>query len=428
MKLKLKEKNDYLRLLNINVPWEDLKGVYDKEFKKIKSNYSMPGFRKGSVPDNILRKNLGSSIDSNFVDHAINIYYKKALEELKLHPINQGQVKDLDFKEKSDLKFDIEFEVMPEYELPNYKKKNKIKTEKYIANDTDINEAIKNLQNQFAQAKSVDGKIKTGHFVYGDFDKLDENNEIIKDNTLKNHCIKMGEGLFVKDLEKNFLNKKVNDSVDVTIKQDSGNVKYRVKINKVEEQILPEVNDEFAKLVNNKVAGIKELKKQILDNIQNNLDSENKKILNQKIMDFFVDKTKFEPPFSMVSGYKKQLVEQYKEDFKAKNQSYEEEKIEKDCDKIAYNMVKWYMLKQKIQINESLSISSDNIKKHIENIIKDNPAQKNAIEDYYSKEENKNQLYNNLVDEKLFDHLSEYFKNNAKEISTDQLRSKRNKK
>ena len=235
MKLKLKEKNDYLRLLNINVAWEDLKGEYDKEFKKIKSNYSMPGFRKGSVPDNILRKNLGSSIDSNFVDHAINIYYKKALEELKLHPINQGQVKDLDFKEKSDLKFDIEFEVMPEYELPNYKKKNKIKTEKYIANDTDINEAIKNLQNQFAQAKSVDGKIKTGHFVYGDFDKLDENNEIIKDNTLKNHCIKMGEGLFVKDLEKKFLNKKVNDSVDVTIKQDSGNVKYRVKINKVEE-------------------------------------------------------------------------------------------------------------------------------------------------------------------------------------------------
>ena len=107
---------------------------------------------------------------------------------------------------------------------------------------------------------------------------------------------------------------------------------------------------------------------------------------------------------------------------------YEEDKLEKDCDKIAYNMVKWYMLKQKIQINESLSVSSDDIKKHIENIIKDNPAQKNAIEDYYSKEENKNQLYNNLVDEKLFAHLGEYFENNAKEISTDKLRSKRNKK
>ena len=73
--------------------------------------------------------------------------------------------------ENSD-EFDIEFEVMPDYKLPDYKKNNKLKTEKYIANDTDINEAINNLQNQFAQAKTVDGKIKTGQFVYGDFDKF----------------------------------------------------------------------------------------------------------------------------------------------------------------------------------------------------------------------------------------------------------------
>ena len=71
------------------------------------------------------------------------------IQELKLHPLNQGQITDLNFKENSELKFDIEFEVMPEYKLPNYQKKNKIKTEKYIANDTDIKEALKNLQNQW---------------------------------------------------------------------------------------------------------------------------------------------------------------------------------------------------------------------------------------------------------------------------------------
>ena len=311
MKLKIKEKNDYLRLLNVIVPWDELQGEYEKEFKKIKLNYSIPGFRKGSVPNNIIKKKLGQSIESNFVDHAINIYYKEALQELKIHPINQGQIKDLSFKENSELKFDIEFEVMPEYKLPNYQKKNKIKTEKYIANDTDINEALKNLQNQHAKSKSVDGKIKSGYFVYGDFDKMDDNNDVIKDNTLKNHCIRIGEGLFVKDLEKKFINKQVGDFVDVTIKQDSGNINYKVTINKIEEQILPEINDEFVKSINNKVSGVDEFKNQILDNIQNNLDAENKKILNQKIMDYFVDKTKFEPPTSMVDGYKKQLIKQY---------------------------------------------------------------------------------------------------------------------
>jgi len=428
MKLKIKEKNDYLRLLNVIVPWDQLKDEYEKEYKKIKSNYSMPGFRKGSVPDNIVRKNLGQSIESSFVDRAINIYYKEALQELRLHPLNQGQITDLNFKENSELKFDIEFEVMPEYKLPNYQKKNKVKTEKYIANDTDLNEALNNLQNQYASSKSIDGKIKSGYFVYGDFDKLDDNNEIIKDNTLKNHCIKIGEGLFVKNLEKKFINKKIGDSVDITIKQDSGDINYKVKINKIEEQILPEINDDFAKLVNNKVSGIKELKQQILDNIQNNLDTENKKILNQKIMDYFVEKTKFEPPNSMVEGYKEQLIKQYEEDFKSKNQPYELDKLTADCGKIAYNMVKWYMIKQKIQTNESIKISKDDIEQHIQNIIKSNPTQEKAINDYYNKEENKNQLYNTILDEKLFKYLNQYFTNDIKEKSTDELRSKRNKK
>ena len=102
--------------------------------------------------------------------------------------------------------------------------------------------------------------------------------------------------------------------------------------------------------------------------------------------------------------------------------------MKEDCDKIAYNMVKWYMLKQQIQINESLSVSADDLEKHINQIIKENPSQKKAIEDHYSKEDNKNQVYNNLVDEKLFKHLNEYFENSVKEISTDKLRLKRNQK
>lgn len=428
MKLNLKEKNSYLRTLNVLVPWEELKDEYNKEFKKIKSNYSMPGFRKGSVPDKILRKNLGKSIDGQFIDHALNIYYGKALQELKINPINQGKVTDVSFEELSELKFDIEFEVMPNFNLPNYQKKINIKTEKYIANDKDIDEALSNLQAQQAKAKSVEGKTKSGQFIYADFGKLDDANEIIKDSILKNHYIKIGEGLFVGELEKKILNKKIGDSVDLNIKQESGEVKYRVTINKIEEQVLPELNDEFAKSVNPEVSGIKELNSKIIENIQKNLDAENEKILNQKIMDYFVEKTKFEPPLSMVENYKKQLVNQYKEDFKAKNQSYDEKKLIADSEKIAYNMIKWYLIKQKIQLNEDVKISKKDLDNHIVNIINKNPTQKKEIKDYYDKDENKNQLYNTMIDEKLFVCLHNYFINQIKEKSTDYLRKNKGKK
>lgn len=428
MKLNLKEKNSYLRTLNVVIPWEELKDEYYKEFKKIKSNYSMPGFRKGSVPDKILRKNLGKSIDGNFIDHALNIYYGQALKDLKINPINQGKVIDVNFEELSDFKFDIEFEVMPEFDLPKYQKKIKIKTEKYIANDKDIKEALSNLQAQQAKAKSVTGKTKSGHFIYADFGKLNNANEVIKDSILKDHYIKIGEGLFVGDLEKKILNKKIGDSVDLRIKQEKAEIKYRVTINKIEEQVLPELNDEFAKLVNSEVSGIKELNSTILGNIQNNLDIENKKILNQKIMDYFVDKTKFEAPLSMVENYKKQLVNQYKEDFKAKNQSYDEKKLIADSEKIAYNMIKWYLVKQKLQLNEDIKISKKDLDDNIKDIVKKNPTQKKEIKEYYDKDENKNQLYNTMLDEKLFVCLHDYFLNQIKEKSTDYLRENKGKK
>jgi len=431
MKLNLKEKNSYLRTLNVIIPWEELKGQYQKTFNRYKAAHTPQGGRKGivfGVALKLFKKQHTASIEAQFAENAVNIYYKKALQELKLHPLNQGQITDLNFKENSELQFDIEFEVMPEFELPKYQKKINIKTEKYIANDKDVKEALSNLQAQQAKAKSVTGKTKSGQFIYADFGKLDDENEVIKDNILKDHYIKIGEGLFVGDLEKKILNKKIGDSVDLGIKQENGEVKYRVTINKIEEQVLPEINDEFAKLVNPEVSGIKELKAKVLENIQNNLDTENKKILNQKIMDYFVDKVKFESPLSMVENYKKQLLNQYKEDFKAKNQSYDEEKLKADSEKIASNMIKWYLVKQKIQLNENVKISKKDLDNHIKDIIKKNPTQKKEIKEYYDKDENKNQLYNTMIDEKIFLYLHDYFINQIKEKSTDQLRKNKGKK
>ena len=63
------------------------------------------------------------NIEAQFVDYAINAYYKKALDELKINPVNQGKVLKLDFHEGSDLKFEISFEIKPDFKVPNYKKK-----------------------------------------------------------------------------------------------------------------------------------------------------------------------------------------------------------------------------------------------------------------------------------------------------------------
>ena len=430
MKLDLKENNDFQRTLHVVMPWEEIKEDYQKEFNRIKNNFTPPGGRKGKVFGEALalfKKNYTPSIEAQFVDNAVNVYYKKALQELKIVPINQGQIKNLDFNEGKDMKFEISFEVKPSIKLPNYKKKVTLKTEQYIANKSDVEATYKDLQTQHATAKTVDGALKNGHFIYADFHKLDDNGLEIENAVMKNHYIKIGEGLFVDQLAKQFIGKKINDKITISIPQESGNVNYNVIINKIEEQILPKVDDEFAKTVDPKVKNLKELNENILNNIQINLDTENKKTFDNQIVDYFIDKVKFKVPDSMIENYRLHLIEKYKQQFSARNQAFDESKHKDEIQSASEKTVKWHLISEKIIQDADLKVSAKEVDEHINNLMKESPKHKKEIKKYYSEQSNKFSLHEEIINKKLFKELDNYFINKKKEISTDKLRKTKRK-
>ena len=426
MKLDIKNKNDYSRSLSIVVAWDDVKENYYKEFNKAKSKYQIAGFRKGKVPDNIVRKNLLPSIDAQFVDHYVNFYYREALQELKLVPINQGQITKVDFKEYANLEFEINFEVRPDIKLPKYKNKVTIKTNKYIAGDKDLEDSIKDLQTRFASSKTIEGAVSSGHFIYADFDKLDDNGDPIKGSTLKNHFVKIGEGLFGGDVGDKFIGKKTQDMVNVTIQQDSKPVNYQVTINKIEEQILPEVNDDFAKTVDPNISTIADLNKNLLEKIQDNLNQENTKEYHNKIIDYFIDKTKFDAPQSMIDNYKTYLIEDYKRQYAQMNQEFDETKIEDVVLETSTKTVKWILVRDLLLADEKINVNQSSVDSYIKEQMDKSPQYKKEIKKYYTDEKNKSKLLEDMTNQKLYESLGKYFINKVKESSTAKLR--KNKK
>ena len=426
MKLDLKNKNDFSRSLKINVPWDNLKDDYYKEFNKVKSQYQIPGFRKGKVPENIIRKNLLHSIEAQFVDNYVNVYYRKGLEQLKLVPINQGQITNVDFKENSNLAFEILFEVKPEIKLPKYKTKVKIKTQKYIAGDEDLKDSLLDLQTRFAKSKTVDGKIEDGHFIYADLDKVDSSGNIIKGSTLKNHFLKIGEGLFSGEIGKKFIGKEINDIINVSIDQDKGPVKYQVKVNKIEEQILPELNDDFAKTVEGNFSTQDELNNSLREKIQENLNQENLKEFHNKIIDYFIGKTKFDVPESMINNYKAHLIEEYKKQYSQMNQPFDATKIEDTVIETSKKTVQWILIRELLIKDESIKVTKEDIETYISEQMDKSPQYKKEIKKYYTDDQNKYKLHEDMTNQKLYEALESYFINTIKESSTSKLR--KNKK
>ena len=233
MKTNLKEINSYTRQLDISIAWHLIEGDYHNEFKRARSRYSMPGFRKGKVPENIVKKNLGPSIEANFAENSINIYYRKALDELQLTPINQASIDNLQFQEGLDLSFSARFEVEPEIKLPNYQRKFKIQAVRYLPENEDIEQALIQYQKKYAIIKTIDTGAETGHFIRGDFHILDKSGLPIVGSKMENQYIHLGFDLFKNDAEKVFLGTKEGDEVTVSIQNEDKSVQYHVKINKI---------------------------------------------------------------------------------------------------------------------------------------------------------------------------------------------------
>ena len=419
MKVNIKDKNSFTRELNISIGWDDLSDAFDTEFNKARTKYQIPGFRKGKVPINIVKKNLQTSIEAQFIENSINEYYQKALIENKLNPINQAKIDGLDFKEGKQLKFKATFEISPEFVLPDYTKKIKIKTNRYMVDKTDIDLSIRDLMDKHSTVKLIDGGAVSGNFINGDFHELDENNNVIENRKLENQYIKLGEAAFTGDVEKKLLGAKSGDSMNVEINNQGKIIKYKIDVKRIEEQILPELNDDFAKSVDGSIKNVKELENMISVNIQNSLDIEHRKNIEEAIVEYLIKKSKLISPDSMIANYLSYLHE----DLKKNNQNnISKKEVEKNYKDQADKAVKWHLIKTKIIGDNKINVSDGDIKNKIVELKKQNPNQDMQIDKFYKEHSNVHKLSDEILNKKLFDYLIKFCTNKVIEKSSKELR------
>ena len=422
MDIKLKKINDFTQELTCSVPWEEIQDSFKDEFNKVKSNHTPNGGRKGKVFGRdleLFKKNYSSAIEANFAEKSLNVYYQKAHQEKKLNPINQAQVSNLDFSEGNPLLFCLSFEIVPEIKLPNYEKKFKIKMTKYKQTDEDVNHALEELRQQHSNLKTIDDGAKSDNFIMGDFQELDENDLPIIGKKLEKQYIKLGVGAFTGSTEKELLGAKPDDKRKVTVNYgEDKKSRYELHIHKVEEQILPELDDELAKTVSPDLKTLSDLKKQLIDNIQKSIDDDYEKRKREELITYFVTKTKFEAPKSMMERYLDKFIEEQMK----KNKNLDKEKLKEESKDIAEFNVKWFIIKDSLVEKSEVSVSNKDIDGEIKKMIDEGADEKKKILEFFGDEQNRQSLSSNLLNEKLFEHISSFATIKDTEKSTADLR------
>ena len=423
MKTKIKNKNSFTKELSVTIPWSDLEKDYKAAFERAKDNYTPPGGRKGKVFGvqlKLFKKNYTPSIEAQFSENSVNQYYRQAIEELKLSPINQGQITHLAFNEGKDLVFKIEFECKPEIKLPNYKKKFKVTAIKYAPSKKDLEDSLSDLQNRFSSMKEITTGADKEHFLFVDLQELESGAPVIGKKIEKQY-VRLGFGAFKGDALKTMKGIQKGEKRNVTIDIEGKKVDYEVLVHKVEEQTIPKLDDKFASTVEPELKTLKELKDKINNNISQSFENEHKKAVNNAIIDYFVGKTKFDAPESMIQNYLDHVIENNKAQQPSMTEEQEKEMRDSGLEGAIFN-VKWYLIKEQIVNSEKISVSKEDLEERTNELIKKEPQNEKSIKDFLQSPENQQRFFDDMLSEKLFQFLSEFATIKVDKKKSDELR------
>jgi trigger factor len=240
--------------LNVEVPFEELKPSIDAAYKTVASQIQVPGFRKGKVPSKLVDQRVGRGyVLETAINDGLNGWYQAAVQETGLRPLSRPEVEITEVPDPSatdgELKFQVEIDVRPEVELPDYAG---IKVEVAAAesSDADVDKALDELRGRFGTLKSVDRPAADGDFLTIDITATIDGAEIDSATGLS---YQVGAGTMLEGLDEAVTGLSADEEAifDTTLVggEHAGEAaQVKAVVRTVKERELPEANDDFAQL------------------------------------------------------------------------------------------------------------------------------------------------------------------------------------
>ena len=320
MELKNTEKQEHsVVALTIEITKAEFEAAKDKAFKKTGKNITVPGFRKGKAPRKMIEKLYGEGV---FFEEAFNIIYpdamEMAVEKSGNKPVGRADVDLGDPAEEGGLTIIAKVPVEPEVELGEYKG---IEVEKETVKvlQADVKAELNRMAQRNARTETVERKAKKNDTVDIDFEGFVDGVPF-EGGKAEHHELTLGSGAFIPGFEDQLIGCKAGDEKDVVVtfpeeyhaKELAGKeATFKCKVHKVEETILPEIDDEFAKDVSDTCETLDDLKKEITERLKAERQEAADNAFEEKVLDAVIDGMKADIPAAMIDAQVDTIVQDF---------------------------------------------------------------------------------------------------------------------
>jgi len=237
--------------LDVKVPYSELGEYVDAAYKKVGASVTIPGFRKGKVPNAMIDQRVGRQavIDeaSNF---AIQDFYVAAARENDVLVVGRPTVDAIDFVDNEKLDFSVEVNVRPDVTLPDFSKI-EISVDNVEVSDKDIDEQIDELRARFGTLNTVERATANGDFVTIDLTARIDGAEV-DGGKANDISYEVGSNKMIDNLDEALVGMSAGDTKTFTSQlvgqKDGESGEIDIVLKAVKERELPALDDSFAKL------------------------------------------------------------------------------------------------------------------------------------------------------------------------------------
>lgn len=238
--------------LTVEIPFEELKPSLDEAYRSISSQITVPGFRKGKVPQRVIDQRVGrGAVLEEAINAALPKAYDDAVRESGVMPVGRPEVDVQEIKDGEALTFTAEVDVRPEFDLPDYSGL-RIEVDDADPTDEDVEEQLTSLRTRFASLVTVDRAAQDGDVLLVDLSGSHEG-EPVEDLAGQALSYELGSEGMVEGFDEAVRGAVADETRTFSFVPTAGEwegtpLDVEVVVRQVRERELPDADDDFAQM------------------------------------------------------------------------------------------------------------------------------------------------------------------------------------
>ena len=303
MKTTVDKLSDTRVKLTVNVPFAELDQEIDQAYAAIAQQVSIPGFRKGKAPRQLIDARFGRGpILEQVVNDMLPSRYEQAVKENDLKVIGQPDVDISKIEDKDFVEFTAEVDIRPEFEVPDFSKIS-VTVPALKADEEDVDKALEELAERFGELKDTKRKMKTGDYAIIDI-TAEIDGEKIEDASTEGLSYRIGDDDLIKGLDTALRGMKTGEDNEFTSTIQSGEHKdeeatIKVHVQQSKERKLPAMDDEFAQMAS-EFDTMDELRESTKTQVEETKKAEQAAQIRDEVLKSALSEVEFELPQSVV--------------------------------------------------------------------------------------------------------------------------------